>query len=84
MGINSVLAESGSKGDKPSSASAYTAPMMKLYFRLHLLNQYRSGTCWSFSGLSFLESEMLRLGQPEIPDRSGDLLWRMRQPSCGD
>ncbi|MCD6556902.1 MAG: aminopeptidase, partial [Bacteroidales bacterium] len=23
-------------------------------------NQYRSGTCWSFSGLSFLESEMLR------------------------
>ncbi len=23
-------------------------------------NQYRSGTCWSFSGLSFLESEILR------------------------
>ncbi len=29
-------------------------------------NQYKSGTCWSFSGLSFLESEMLRLGKSEI------------------
>ncbi|MGM0498017.1 MAG: aminopeptidase, partial [Bacteroidota bacterium] len=26
-------------------------------------NQYRSGTCWSFSGLSLLESEMLRKGK---------------------
>lgn len=24
-------------------------------------NQYRSGTCWSFSGLAFLESELLRM-----------------------
>jgi bleomycin hydrolase len=29
-------------------------------------DQYRSNTCWSFSGLSFLESEMLRLGKPEV------------------
>lgn len=29
-------------------------------------DQYRTGTCWSFSTLSFLESEMLRLGKPEI------------------
>jgi bleomycin hydrolase len=28
-------------------------------------NQYRSGTCWSFSGISFLESEMLKAGKPE-------------------
>lgn len=26
-------------------------------------DQHRSGTCWSFSGLSFLESEMIRLGK---------------------
>jgi len=26
-------------------------------------DQYRSGTCWSFSSMSFLESEMLRLGK---------------------
>lgn len=26
-------------------------------------NQYRSGTCWSFSTLSFVESEILRMGK---------------------
>lgn len=29
-------------------------------------NQYRSGTCWSFSTLSYLESEMLREGKPVV------------------
>lgn len=28
-------------------------------------NQQRAGTCWSYSGLSFLESELLRLGKGE-------------------
>ncbi len=28
-------------------------------------NQYRSGTCWSFSGISFFESELLRMGKGE-------------------
>jgi bleomycin hydrolase len=28
-------------------------------------NQYHTQTCWSFSGLSFLESEMLRSGKPQ-------------------
>jgi bleomycin hydrolase len=26
-------------------------------------NQYRSGTCWSYSALSFIESELLRMGK---------------------
>lgn len=26
-------------------------------------NQYRSGTCWSFSSMSFLETELIRLGK---------------------
>jgi len=29
-------------------------------------DQYRSGTCWSFSGLGFLEAEMLRMGKPAV------------------
>ena len=29
-------------------------------------DQFRSGTCWAFSGLAFLEAEMLRLGKPEV------------------
>lgn len=28
-------------------------------------DQYRSGTCWSFSGISFLESELIRMGKGE-------------------
>ncbi len=28
-------------------------------------NQYRSGTCWSYSGLAFLESELLKEGKGE-------------------
>lgn len=38
-------------------------------------NQYRSGTCWSFSGLSFLESEMLRLGKPEVDLSEMYVVW---------
>ena len=29
-------------------------------------NQSSSGTCWSFSGLGFFESELLRMGKPEV------------------
>jgi|LZCG01.1.fsa_nt_gb bleomycin hydrolase len=29
-------------------------------------NQYRSGTCWSFSTLSFMEAELLRMGKPAV------------------
>ena len=29
-------------------------------------DQYRSGTCWSFSTVSFLESEMIRQGKPKV------------------
>jgi bleomycin hydrolase len=29
-------------------------------------DQHRSGTCWSFSGVSFLESEMMRMGKEPV------------------
>ncbi len=29
-------------------------------------DQYRSGTCWSFSGLSFLEAEMIKAGKKDV------------------
>ena len=38
-------------------------------FRLpvtEMANQYRSGTCWSFSAISFMESELLRKGKKSI------------------
>lgn len=33
-------------------------------------DQNRSGTCWSFSGLAFLEAEMIRMGKKDVPDLS--------------
>jgi bleomycin hydrolase len=32
----------------------------------HVEDQYRSGTCWSFSGLAFFEAEMLRLKKDTV------------------
>jgi bleomycin hydrolase len=29
-------------------------------------DQHRSGTCWAYAGVSFLEAEVLRLGGPEV------------------
>lgn len=29
-------------------------------------NQQRTGTCWSYSTISFIESELIRMGKPEI------------------
>lgn len=34
--------------------------------RTPVKNQYRTGTCWCFSTVSFLESELLRIGKEEI------------------
>lgn len=33
-------------------------------------DQHRSGTCWSFSGLGFLEAEIIRIGKMDAPDLS--------------
>ena len=38
-------------------------------------DQYRSGTCWSFSGISFIESEMLRLGKPTVDLSEMFVVW---------
>ena len=29
-------------------------------------DQFRSGTCWSFATVSFVESELLRMGRPDL------------------
>jgi len=38
-------------------------------------NQYRSGTCWSFSGLAFFEAEMMRMGKPETDLSEMFVVW---------
>ncbi len=38
-------------------------------------NQYRSGTCWSYSSLSFLEAELLRIGKGEYDLSEMFIVW---------
>lgn len=42
-------------------------------------DQSRSGTCWSFSGLAFLEAEMLRMGKPETDLSEMFIVWHTYQ-----
>ena len=44
--------------------SDYRFKIIKHLDATPIKNQNRTGTCWSFSGLSFLESELLRKGKP--------------------
>jgi bleomycin hydrolase len=38
-------------------------------------DQHKSGTCWSFAGLSFLASEMMRVGKPGINFSEMFVVW---------
>jgi bleomycin hydrolase len=38
-------------------------------------DQHRSGTCWSFATTSFLESEMIRMGKPEVDLSEMFVVW---------
>lgn len=50
---------------KDSTKEGYEFTTIKELPYTPVKDQNRSGTCWSFSGIGFLESEMLRMGKPE-------------------
>lgn len=50
--------------DKKEEEKGYQFTVAKEIPCTPVKDQYRSGTCWSFSGLGFLEAEMLRIGKP--------------------
>ncbi len=58
----SGMAKKKSTKEKP----AYVFTIVKELKRTPVKNQARSGTCWVFSAISFLESELLRKGKEEI------------------
>ncbi|MCB2220648.1 MAG: aminopeptidase [Bacteroidetes bacterium] len=60
IGINAFAQDEGK-----SEKEGFTFTMIKDLPVTPVKNQYRSGTCWSFSGTSFLESELLRMGKGE-------------------
>lgn len=46
--------------------SGYKFTLIKELPHTSVKDQYRTSTCWSFAGASFIESEILRLGKPEV------------------
>jgi bleomycin hydrolase len=45
--------------------TGYKFEVVKILPSTPVKDQYRSGTCWSFSAVSFYESELLRIGKGE-------------------
>ncbi len=58
--------------DKPE---AYKFEIVKEIPGTCVKNQYRSGTCWSFSSLSFIESELVRMGKGEYDLSEMFVVW---------
>jgi len=46
--------------------SSYQFTLIKELPHTPVKDQYRTGTCWSFAGTSFIESELLRIGKSEV------------------
>jgi bleomycin hydrolase len=51
---------------KSEEKSPYEFTVEKQAPHTPIKNQYRTGTCWCFSTISFLESELLRMGKGEV------------------
>ena len=49
-----------------SEKNGYEFTMIKELDATSVKNQYRTGTCWSFSAISLLESEMMRKGKDAV------------------
>lgn len=46
--------------------TSYRFTLIKELPHTPVKDQFRTGTCWSFAGTSFIESELLRIGKPEM------------------
>ncbi|MCF8298295.1 MAG: C1 family peptidase [Saprospiraceae bacterium] len=60
--VGTINAQDGEKDKK----EGYVFTVEKKIPVTSVKNQYRSGTCWSFSGLALLEAEMIRLGKDSV------------------
>ena len=52
-------------GNKSDNAGFKFTPIINLE-RMEVKDQGSSGTCWSYAGASFLESEMVRMGKKPV------------------
>ena len=61
----SVLFAQPKKAKESKSEEGFVFTTVKENKITPVKNQSSTGTCWSFSGIAFLESELLRMGKPE-------------------
>jgi bleomycin hydrolase len=59
--LDTILTLDFSRIDKPDSPDSF-----KSYFHFPPIRQDTAGTCWAFSGISFLESELYRIYEKKI------------------
>lgn len=52
--------------EKKKESAEYEFTVVKENPVTSVKNQYRSGTCWCFSALSFIESELMRMGKDSL------------------
>ncbi|MDD4193036.1 MAG: C1 family peptidase [Mangrovibacterium sp.] len=70
LGAVSLFAQEEAKEEK-----GYQFTVVREIPSTPVKDQYRSGTCWAFSGLGFLEAELLRLGKPEVDLSEMFIVW---------
>lgn len=61
--LGAIFTIAAQEADKPEG---YKFTDTKTVKTVPVTNQYKSGTCWCFSTVSFIEEEILRAGGPEI------------------
>ena len=64
-GIVTAFNAFGQDEEQKPEEEGYVFTIEKELDATSVKNQYRSSTCWSFSAISFLESELLRMGKGE-------------------
>lgn len=62
-------------GDGNNDTEGYVFEDVMVLPATPVQDQHRTGTCWSFSGLSFLESEMLRRGKSAVNLSEMFIVW---------
>ncbi|MDO4691524.1 MAG: C1 family peptidase [Porphyromonadaceae bacterium] len=63
MSVPNLSGQKKSKKNDPNAKNVFTT--IKEVGRTSIKDQANSGTCWSYSGQSFIEEELIRMGKPE-------------------
>jgi len=74
-GLFLTALQAGAKNEGKEEEEGYHFTIIRELPATPVKDQYHSGTCWAFSGLAMLESEMLRLKKPEVDLSEMFVVW---------